>query len=111
MPSIPAPARFARHARFEGVFLRPVVTEAESTQLASVEALIVPNHVIELHNHQSSDEHFFFIDGTGELYNGSDWLPVSNGDAVTVKAGTTHALRCTGITPLRYLATYCPPLT
>ena len=109
--SSPIPrAPFARHARFEGVFLRPVVTSADSTRLASVEALIVPDHAIDQHRHDASDEHFFFIDGTGELFDGTVWQQVASGDAVTVKAGTTHAVRCTSGGPLHYLATYCPPL-
>lgn len=104
-------APFARHARFEGVFLRPVVTADDSTRLASVEALVMPDHAIDRHVHDSSDEHFFFIEGTGELFDGSTWQPVASGDAMTVKAGTTHALRCASGVPLHYLATYCPPLT
>ena len=75
-------APFARHARFEGVFLRPVVTGDDSTHLASVEALIVPDHAIDQHIHDASDEHFFFIDGTGELYDGTAWRPVTSGDAI-----------------------------
>ena len=111
MSSVLPRAQFVRHARFEGVFLRPVVTAADSTDLASVEALIVPDHAIDQHTHDASDEHFFFIDGTGELYDGTAWQPVSSGDAITVKAGTIHAVRCTSGTPLHYLATYCPPLS
>ena len=87
-------APFARHARFEGVFLRPVVTGNDSTRLASVEALIVPDHAIDQHIHDASGEHFFFIDGAGELYDGTAWQPVAGGDAITVKAGTSHAARC-----------------
>jgi len=102
---------FARHARFEGVFLRPVVTAADSTKLASVEALVVPDHLIDTHVHATSDEHFFFIDGAGEVFDGTSWQPVASGDALTVPQGTPHAVRCLGTRPLHYLATYCPPLT
>ncbi|MCL2652523.1 MAG: cupin domain-containing protein [Propionibacteriaceae bacterium] len=107
--SIPR-APFARHTRFEGVFLRPVVTAAETTRLTTSEAFIVPDHIIEQHVHPTSDEHFFFIDGTGEVFDGTDWQPVASGDAITIKAGTTHAVRCTSGVPLHYLSTYSPPL-
>jgi len=110
MSAIPR-APFARHARFEGVFLRPVVTAAESTNLTTSEAFIVPDHIIDKHVHDTSDEHFFFIDGTGEVFDGTAWQPVASGDAITIKAGTTHAVRCTSGVPLHYLSTYCPPLS
>ena len=106
-----AASPFSRHSRFEGVFLRPIVTAADSVKLATVEALIVPDHAVEPHAHEASDEHFFFMDGSGEVFDGTTWQPVTSGDAVTVKAGTSHAVRSTGRAPLRYLATYCPPLS
>ena len=106
---VSSPAPFARHIRFEGVFLRPVVTD--SPRLASVEVFIVPDHVIEEHIHEGSDEHFFFIEGSGMIFDGTTWQSVTSSDAVTIPAGTTHAVRCVGRVPLHYVATYSPPLS
>lgn len=59
-------------------------------------AWLEPGKQLELHTHPDGEEFYFFLEGTGQILVGTEWLPVEPGDFVTIPVSFTHSLKNTG---------------
>lgn len=59
-------------------------------------AWLDPGSQLESHTHPDGEEFYFFLEGTGQILVGTEWLPVKPGDFVTIPAAFTHSLKNTG---------------
>ncbi len=60
------------------------------------------------HLHRTHTEHVFVIDGTGEMMLGDNMRTIRAGDTILIPAGTPHAVKVTGHTPLRVVSVQSP---
>lgn len=59
-------------------------------------AWLEPGKQLEPHAHTDGEEFYFFLEGIGKILVGSDWIPVKQGDFVTIPLSYTHSLKNTG---------------
>lgn len=59
--------------------------------------------------HQGSDQWLFVVSGTGAATVNGHSYPLRKGTLMLIERGDTHAIACTGRSPLRTLSFYVPP--
>lgn len=72
------------------------------------EAAVHVNRETLLHKHTRSSEIYYFIEGNGLPFLGSEHFDVSPGDTVYILPGTPHRIQNAGSTPLRLLCCCSP---
>src|SRR5262245_36535803 len=98
------------HPRFEGVFLKALLTPGDNA-LANVSVVSVPpNAVVGRHRHLTQVETVYLLTGTAVLSLGETDLQLNPGQIVAIPIGMEHALRNAGATPVELLAFFTPPL-
>ncbi|MCK8490956.1 MULTISPECIES: cupin domain-containing protein [Spirosoma] len=83
------------------VFLRNNDTPSNITQVAY--GHFAPTDYCDLHSHQTMEECFFFLNGTGVYFVGDQAIPLHHGVFVRIPAGVLHRLEATGDAPLEYV--------
>lgn len=73
------------------------------------EATVPPGTATEPHRHQSSEEFYYVIEGTGDMTIGEETRSVEPGDAILIPSGALHTLVNTGGSDLRILCCCAPP--
>ena len=86
---------------------RRVLWTGKHTQLVIM--TIPPGGEIGAETHEDTDQILTFVSGSGEADVGGQTTPVTQGDLVTVPAGTRHNFRNTGVNPLVLYTVYGPP--
>ena len=91
----------------ESADFRRVLWTGEHTQLVIM--TIPPDGEIGEEVHEDTDQILTFVSGTGEAMVGGDTRAVTQGELVTVPAGTRHNFVNTGPNPLVLYTVYGPP--
>jgi mannose-6-phosphate isomerase-like protein (cupin superfamily) len=86
---------------------RRVLWTGTHTQLVIM--TIPPGGEIGEETHEDTDQILSFVSGSGEADIGGRTSVVTQGDLVTVPAGTRHNFRNTGVNPLVLYTVYGPP--
>jgi mannose-6-phosphate isomerase-like protein (cupin superfamily) len=86
---------------------RRVLWTGKHTQLVIM--TIPPGGEIGAETHEDTDQILTFVSGTGEADVAGRTMSVTQGDLVTVPAGTRHNFRNTGVNPLVLYTVYGPP--
>ena len=86
---------------------RRVLWTGTHTQLVIM--TIPPGGEIGEETHEDTDQILSFVSGSGEADIGGRTSAVTQGDLVTVPAGTRHNFRNTGVNPLVLYTVYGPP--
>lgn len=87
-----------------------LVMDRADAQTSEVFVVILePGEAPPLHQHDDTEQIFYILDGEGILRIGSEEkeFAVRPADVVRIPPRTLHSIRCTGPTPLRYLAIDC----
>lgn len=87
-------------------FRREVVT-GDMSQITLMS--VGPDESIGPETHHDTDQIHVFLEGEGEATLEEESFMVGPGDVVFVQAGTEHAFRNTGDTPLKLWTVYAPP--
>lgn len=66
-------------------------------------AWLEPGKQLETHAHPDGEEFYFFLEGTGQILVGDQWLSAEPGDFVTVPPSTAHSLKNTGDSNLVFI--------
>src|SRR4029453_6195942 len=85
---------------------RRVLWTGKHTQLVIM--TIPPGGEIGAETHEDTDQILTFVSGTREADGAGRTLAVTQGDLVTVPAGTRHNFRNTGVNPLVLYTVYGP---
>jgi mannose-6-phosphate isomerase-like protein (cupin superfamily) len=96
-----------QNAASENEFFRNVLYTGERSQLVAMS--LAPEEEIGAETHATTDQTFFFIDGSGEATVDRKPLPISAGDVLFVPAGSLHNVRNTSKRPMKLLTLYAPP--
>ncbi len=56
-------------------------------------AWLEPKKQLDIHTHIDGEEFYFFLEGTGQMLVGEEWLPVTKDDFVIVPAATNHSVK------------------
>jgi quercetin dioxygenase-like cupin family protein len=98
------------HPRFEGVFIKALLTPADNT-LANVTMVSVPpDAVVGRHRHPTQVETVFLLEGTAVLTLDETNVQLHPGQIVAIPIGMEHALRNAGTTTVELLAFFTPPV-
>lgn len=73
------------------------------------EATVMAGQKTALHLHQTSEEIYHFLRGSGVMTLGARSFPVKAGDTVCIAPGTPHRVENTGQGPLKILCACSPP--
>lgn len=65
--------------------------------------ILDPGATIGDHEHSTSEEIYWFIEGEGVMSVNGREFPASKGDVILTQRGSRHALRNTGAVPLRII--------
>ena len=84
----------------------PAMESARNQSLA--EASVPPGGATTEHYHRSTEEIYFFTDGTGRMRLGDEEREVGPGDTVVIPPGVRHKVWATGDEPLRLLCCCAP---
>jgi mannose-6-phosphate isomerase-like protein (cupin superfamily) len=91
----------------ENEFFRNVLYTGKRSQLVAMS--LAPGEEIGAETHPSTDQTFFFIDGTGEATIDHKPLSIAAGEVLCVPAGTLHNVRNTSKRAMKLLTLYAPP--
>lgn len=88
-----------------GSEIRPLIDRTTSTitRCSLAEELLPPGRTVTLHHHNSIEEIYYILSGTGEMRVGEERRQVGAGDAVYIPRGHAHALNNNGIEPLKIM--------
>ena len=94
----------------DGSEVRELARPPDLTRNQSLaEARVSPGSEIVEHFHRSSEEIYYFLDGSGRMRLGDATAPVEAGEAVVIPPGTRHKVWNTGAEPLVFLCCCAPP--
>ena len=65
------------------------------------ETILEPGTYTGVHPHETSEEVYFFVEGSGRMLIDGEYVEVKQGDAVLTKKGSSHNLENTGDTQMR----------
>ncbi len=80
-----------------------------SRHLSVALAEVAPGAVTNPHCHRTSEEVYYALSGEGELTLAGETTPLRPGQAVLIRAGQGHSVRCVSAEPLRLLCCCAPP--
>jgi len=103
------PTSNAKRYRFP-THINDIVVDRADSQTSEVFVVILePGEAPPLHKHDDTEQVFYVLEGEGILRIGAGQTEhtVRMGDVVRIPPTTLHSIRCTGKTPLRYLAVDC----
>lgn len=83
------------------VFLKNGVAATALTQFAY--GIFQAGEVCAMHAHETMEEYFYFLKGTGEYIVGGKSVPLQEGVFLRIPAKTPHELRATGDSPLEFV--------
>jgi mannose-6-phosphate isomerase-like protein (cupin superfamily) len=66
-------------------------------------AWLAPGKQLTPHAHTDGEEFYYFLDGNGQMLQENEWLPVTQGDFVTVPVESVHSVKNTGTTNLIFI--------
>lgn len=84
-------------------------THDEVTNLSLAEAVVEPGQSTYRHNHATSEEIYYVLEGQGQLYLGAEVVQMKPGSAHLISAGTEHSVTALPGGPLRFLCISSPP--
>jgi len=67
------------------------------------ELILEPGAVIGAHTHSGSEEIYFIVEGTGEMFIDGKKISMVEGDAVLTRNNSTHSFKVTGSTPVKMI--------
>jgi len=83
------------------VFLKNGDSETNLTQFAY--GRFQPGEYCEKHTHETMEEFFFFLDGTGEYLVNGETIYLKKGVFLRIPAKVAHELKATGDQPLEFI--------
>lgn len=87
IPAIPT----AHHVGMKQVFVANNETTSLVTQIAIGQ--LSPGEVVELHTHSTMDEHYLFLEGSGEMIIDGETYLCKSGTFMLIPAGAEHGLK------------------
>ena len=85
--------------------VRSIVLHSDSS---CTSFLLCIDHGVRPHLHRTHTEHVFVLDGIAEMTLGDSTRTIRAGDTILIPAGTPHAVKVTGDTPLRVISVQSP---
>lgn len=86
--------------------IHPDKLDAKHQSLA--EACVMPQQKTSAHYHKKTEEIYFILSGTGEMFLDEQRFAVATGDSILIKPGQIHCIENTGNTELRFLCCCAP---
>lgn len=96
-----SPFEPTRHGALKRVLLRH--EDVYSPLMFLNEVYVAPGERVERHEHEDTEEVFYFLDGEGVMQLEDDAQPVTAGDCVIVSAQVSHVVENTGTLDMRFL--------
>ncbi len=101
---------FQDHPTFEGVKIAKLVGENDSSPVGISILKIESGVEIPIHTHEESIDSIYCLYGDGEIFDGSTWKPLQEGDYYFVPKGERHGVKNTGSDILKLFICHSPPL-
>lgn len=76
--------------------------------LSLAEAIVPAGFTTFLHKHNTSEEIYYIVEGSGLMSLGNEKFEVKRGDSICIPPGTPHQIKNTGKSPLRILCCCSP---
>lgn len=77
-------------------------------QQSLAEATVSCNQKTAAHFHKKTEEIYFILKGSGQMYLAENSFDVAKGDSILIKPGQIHCIKNTGSTELKFLCCCAP---
>lgn len=98
------------HPKFHGVKIAFLLTREKHPELSITVLEIEPGIEIPLHKHAREVDNILILEGEGEIYLEGKWQRAKSGDVVVISPGVSHAVKNTGLSPLKCYIVHAPAL-
>jgi quercetin dioxygenase-like cupin family protein len=98
------------HPKFQGVKIAFLLTKEKHPELSITVLEIEPGIEIPKHRHEKEVDTIFVLEGEGEIYLSEKWQRAKSGDVIIVSPGVSHAVKNTGLSPLKCYIVHAPAL-
>lgn len=106
-----AAVEWVEHARFEGIYVRKLLTSSDNPMANVNEVLVPPGGLIGAHSHPGEVETVYVLAGDSLLTMGEEEISFRAGQVVAIPMGMEHTLRNIGAEDVRLLTIFTPPIT
>lgn len=72
------------------------------------EARVSPGQVTSRHYHEKTEEIYFILEGSGQMFLDDESFDVQRGDSILIKPGQHHCIKNTGQQVLHFLCSCAP---
>ena len=101
---------FQDHPTFEGVKMAQLAGKNDGSPVGISILKIESGVEIPIHIHKESIDSIYCLKGCGEIFDGSGWKGLNQGDYCFVPSGERHGVKNTGNDILKLFICHSPPL-
>ncbi len=98
------------HPRFEGAFIRPLITSKQNPGLTATRVRLLPGAGLPPHSHPHSTETFYILRGVAACRVGGEEMEMRPGQMGYAPPGVEHTVQNRGREPVEALSIFNPPL-
>lgn len=98
------------HPRFEGAFVKPLITSEMNSSLTLSRVKLQPGGELPPHTHEASTETFYVLSGEAYCRVGEEEATLKAGHYGYAPPGVSHTVRNTGQEDLHAISIFNPPL-